>query len=86
MVQSRKGTTKVGNAEYKNRHIRRFLRVLSGLVLIFYVAYFMASKIISGTANLDWVDGLIAFFAFSILVTIESVRAYARRKLERMDK
>ena len=46
----------------------------------------MLMKVLTGSVGLDWVDGLIIFFAGSVLLTVESVRAYAKRKLEKFDK
>ena len=83
-LKSQNGKTKIGDSEYQNRHIRRFLRVLSAGVMLFYFGYFMYSKVTTGDPNLNHVDGLIVFFAFAVLVTVESVRVYAKRKLEKL--
>lgn len=80
------GKTQIGSTEIENKKIRFWLRVIAWVFLGFYTVYAMLMKVLTGSVGLDWVDGLIIFFAGSVLLTVESVRAYAKRKLEKLDK
>ena len=66
--------------------VRIFLRVVGISILVFYTIYFMRSKLIDGNANLDMTDGLIIFFGVAILIAVESVRNYVKRRLDGMNK
>lgn len=69
--------------DIKNRHVRRFLRTLAGAVLIAYAFKIGYDKIVEGKIYLDVNDGYVIMGCISLLLAIEAVRAYVKRKLEK---
>ncbi len=61
---------------------RRFLRVVGYVIITFYTIYFGYSKVTIGSANLDNTDWGLIGLAVSLLIAIESVRAYVKRRWE----
>lgn len=66
--------------DFKQQHIRNFLRVLAALILLVYVYDIVANKIKAGKIYLDVNDGWVISGCLAILLAIEAVRAYVKRK------
>ncbi|WP_438423270.1 hypothetical protein [Aquimarina macrocephali] len=67
--------------DIKNQHIRNFLRIIAGIILLVYLYDIATDKIIEGKIYLDINDGYIIFGCISILLAIEAVRAFVKKKL-----
>ncbi len=72
-----------GETKVENKVIRRFLRVLAGLAIVFVLVVGAMSKLLTGSWNLTAGDYAVAGISFGVLLTIEGVRAYVKRKLEK---
>ena len=69
--------------EFKDAHIRNFLRVLAAIVLVAWVFFVIADKARNGKVYLDVNDGLVIGGCVGILLAIEAVRAYVKRKFDK---
>lgn len=67
--------------EIKQQHIRNFLRVISGVILLAYLWDIVSNKIKNGKIYLDVNDGYIIIGCLAILLAIEAVRGYLKRRL-----
>lgn len=74
---------KDGNTRVENRVIRNFLRALAAIILVSYTCYFLYKKWSAGAVDLDSMDVSIISSAIAIWLTVEGVRAYVTRKLEK---
>lgn len=64
------------------KHGRHFLRATAYITLSFYTVYGGYQKWTNGSVNLDTMDITLICSSIAILVAVESVRAYVKRKLE----
>lgn len=69
--------------DFKDQHIRNFLRVLAAALLLVYVYDIAFNKISNGKIHLDVNDGLVITGCVAILLAIEAVRAYAKRRMNK---
>lgn len=67
--------------DIKDQYIRNFLRIIAAIILMYYVFDFGRSKLTGEPVYLDGNDGLIIGGCVSILLAIEAVRIYVKRKL-----
>ncbi len=68
--------------DIKDQYIRNFLRIIAAIVLIVYVYDIAVNKVKNGKIYLDSNDGIVIVGCISLLLAIEAVRAYVKRKLE----
>lgn len=69
-----------------DKYIRNFLRTLAAIVLCYYLYDWGYSKLQHKPIYLDANDGWIILGCISILLAIEAVRAYVKRKLKNSEK
>jgi len=68
--------------DFKDQYIRNFLRIISGTILLVYLYDIAFNKIKNGKIYLDVNDGIVITGCVGMLLAIEAVRAYVRRKFE----
>lgn len=68
--------------QIKDQHIRNFLRILAAIILLVYLWDIAFNKIKNGKIYLDTNDGYVIIGCVALLLAIESVRAYVKRKLD----
>lgn len=69
-----------------NFWIRNILRFMAWVVLIFYMVYRIIMPLIAKEPlYLDSNDGWVIFGCMCLLLAIEAVRAYAKRRLDKLD-
>ena len=61
---------------------RVFLRIIAYITISFYTLYGGYKKWTTDTTNLDTLDISLICAAIAILIAVESVRVYVKRKLE----
>jgi hypothetical protein len=66
--------------DFKDQHIRNFLRVISGVILLVYLWDIAFNKIKNGKIYLDVNDGIVITACVAIFLAIEAVRNYVTRK------
>lgn len=67
--------------DIKDQYIRNFLRIIAAIILLVYLWDISFNKIKNGKIYLDSNDGLVVIGCVSLLLAIEAVRAYVKRKL-----
>ena len=67
--------------DIKDQYIRNFLRILAAIVLTFEAVLIMKTKLDTGAFYLDQNDGWVIFGCICLLLAIEGVRAYVKKKL-----
>ena len=67
--------------ELENVVIRRFLRGLSGLILLAYTGYIIYRKLKFGAVNIDTTDVSVIGGCLAVLLAIEAVRYYVKKRL-----
>ncbi|WP_074406641.1 hypothetical protein [Aquimarina megaterium] len=67
--------------DIKNQHIRNFLRIIAAIILLVYLYDIATDKIRDGKIYLDMNDGYVIFGCIAILLAIEAVRAFVKKKL-----
>jgi len=67
--------------DIKQQHIRNFLRIIAGVILLVYLYDISFNKIKNGKIYLDTNDGIVILFCVAILLAIEAVKAYVKHKL-----
>jgi len=67
--------------DIKDQHIRNFLRVLAAVVLLVWIYDIVSNKIKEGKIHLDVNDGYVIIGCLAVLLAIEAVRAYVKRKI-----
>lgn len=72
--------------DFKDQHIRNFLRIIAGLILLVYLWDIAFNKIKNGKIYLDTNDGLVITSCIALLLAIEAVRAYVKNRFNRMNK
>lgn len=72
--------------DFKDQYIRNFLRVIAGVILLVYLWDIAFNKIKNGKIYLDVNDGLIITGCVAMLLAIEAVKSYVRRKYNNLDK
>lgn len=68
--------------DIKDAHIRNFLRALAAIILVVYVGDIIFRKLKTGALYLDVNDGYVIGGCIAILLAIEAVRAYVKKKLD----
>jgi len=68
--------------DFKDQHIRNFLRILSGVILLVYLWDIAFNKIKMGKIYLDVNDGIVITGCVGMLLAIEAVRAYVKNKFK----
>lgn len=71
--------------EIKDVWIRNFLRILAGIIMLVYVFDIMVHKIKEGKIYLDINDGYVILGCIALLLAVEGVRAYVKRKLNKIE-
>ena len=71
--------------EIKDVWIRNFLRALAGVLILVYVFDIIVHKIKGGKIYLDVNDGYVIVGCVALLLAIEAVRAYVKRKLNKLE-
>ena len=71
--------------EIKDVWIRNFLRALAGVLILVYVFDIIVHKIKGGKIYLDVNDGYVIVGCVALLLAIEAVRAYDKRKLNKLE-
>lgn len=69
--------------DIKQQHIRNFLRILAGIVLIAYTYDIAMNKVQDQMIHLNVVDGYIILGCVSMLLAIEAVRDFVQRKIKK---
>lgn len=69
--------------DIKDQHIRTFLRIIAGIILLTYLYDIVFNKIINGKIYLDVNDGLVILFCVAILIAIEAVKAFVQNKINK---
>lgn len=64
----------------ENRIKRRFVSVLAMLILIMYTGYILYNKPVNGSVELDAVDYTVMSFCIAVLLAIEAVKVWIKRK------
>ena len=72
--------------DFKDQHIRNFLRIIAALILLVYLWDIAFNKIKNGKIYLDTNDGLVITSCIALLLAIEAVRAYVKNRFNRMNK
>lgn len=72
-----------GETKVENKIIRIGLRVIAGAIIGFYAAYIIIKKWEDGEVSLDLVDQGVIAGAIAMLIAVESVRYYVKKKLEK---
>lgn len=72
--------------DIKDQYIRNFLRIIAALVLLVYLWDIGFNKIKNGKIYLDSNDGLVISGCVALLLAIEAVRAYVKRKFNKLEK
>ncbi|MEX0274302.1 MAG: hypothetical protein AB3N16_07990 [Flavobacteriaceae bacterium] len=81
MVKIKEGKTEFAGIEVENRVIRRFLRTLAAIVILFVLGLTGHSRATTGDWNFTADDGVVIGLSLGLLLTIEGVRAFVTRKL-----
>ena len=71
--------------DIKDQYIRNFLRIIAGLILIVYLWDIAFNKIKNGKIYLDVNDGYVILGCVTVLLAIEAVKAYAKKKLNKLE-
>lgn len=66
--------------DIKDQYIRNFLRIVAAIILIAYLYNIVSDKIGKGKIYLDVNDGWMISGCISVLLAIEAVRMYVKRK------
>lgn len=69
--------------DFKDQHIRNFLRIIAGLIILVYLYDIAFNKIKNGKIYLDTNDGVIILGCIGLLIAIEAVKAFVQRKFKR---
>ncbi|MDY8137552.1 hypothetical protein [Aquimarina sp. 2201CG5-10] len=72
--------------DFKQQHIRNFLRIIAAAILLVYLFDIAHKKLTVGKIYLDTNDGYVIVGCVAVLIAIEAVRAYIKRKLAKNDK
>lgn len=72
--------------DIKDQYIRNFLRIIAAIILLVYLWDIGFNKIKNGKIYLDTNDGLVITGCVGLLIAIEAVRAYVKRKFNKLDK
>jgi len=72
--------------DIKDQYIRNFLRIIAAVVLLVYLWDIGFNKIKNGKIYLDTNDGLVILGAIALLLAIEAVRSYVKRKINKLGK
>ena len=68
--------------DIKDQYIRNFLRIVAALIIVVYLYDIVFNKIKNGKIYLDVNDGWIIGGCIAILLAIEAVRSYVKRKMD----
>ena len=68
--------------DIKDQYIRNFLRIIAGIVLLAYLYNIVSDKLTKGVIYLDTNDGWMISGCIAILLAIEAVRMYVKRKFK----
>ena len=68
--------------DIKDQHIRNFLRIIAGIILLAYLYNIVSDKLTTGVIYLDTNDGWMISGCIAILLAIEAVRMYVKRKFK----
>lgn len=71
--------------DIKDQHIRNFLRVLAGITLIFYIYDFGYHKVRHEPIFLTPNDGYLIGGCVVLLLAIEAVRMYVKKKIKNLN-
>lgn len=71
--------------DIKDQYIRNFLRVIAGIILMYYLYDFGWSKLQHKPIHLDSNDGWLITGCLAVLLAIEAVRAYVKRKFKNQE-
>ena len=66
--------------DIKDQYIRNFLRILAAIILLVYVYDIVKRKITTGILYLDGNDGWVISGCVAILLAIEAVRMYVKKR------
>lgn len=72
--------------DFKDQHIRNFIRIITGIILLVYLWDISFNKIKNGKIYLDANDGYVIIGCIAILLAIEAVKSYVQRKLKNLEK
>lgn len=72
--------------DFKDQYIRNFLRTIAGLILLVYLWDIAFNKIKNGKIYLDTNDGIVLISCIALLLAIEAVRGYVKRKIDKLEK
>lgn len=70
--------------DFKDQHIRNFLRIIAGVILLVYLWDIAFNKIKNGKIYLDVNDGTVILFCLGILLAIEAVREWSKSKFKKL--
>lgn len=68
--------------DIKDAHFRNFLRILASTVLVAWIYFVIADKAKNGKVYLDSNDGYVIGGCVVVILAVEAVRAYVKRKLK----
>ena len=71
--------------EIKDVWIRNFLRAIAGIVILVYVFDIVVHKIKGGKIYMDVNDGYVIIGCIALLLAIEAVKSYVKRKLNKLE-
>lgn len=72
--------------DFKDQYIRNFLRLIAGIILLVYLYDIAFNKIKNGKIYLDLNDGIVITSCIALLLAIEAVRGYVKRKVDKLEK
>ncbi|MGB6269152.1 MAG: hypothetical protein WBF67_09090 [Olleya sp.] len=67
--------------DIKDQYIRNFLRIVALVIILVYLYDIVFHKIKNGKIYMDINDGYVIIGCLSILLTIEAVKAFVKRKM-----
>lgn len=82
MEKNKHSCTEVLGVEVENKLIRRFLRSLAALAIMFVLVLSGHSRVVNGDWNFTNNDAIVVGLSLGLLLTIEGVKAFLAKKLK----
>ena len=82
MEENKHSCTEVLGVEVENKFIRRFLRSLAALAIVFVLGLSGHSRVVNGDWNFTNNDAIVIGLSLGLLLTIEGVKSFLAKKLK----